>query len=174
MADRLRASGHVVHTPDMYSGVVFDRLDEGLAFASRIGHDAIEEVARRAARQHPHADTVIGFSLGAFPAQLLAQEWMKIHQVALIAGGCAPAELGGDWRVDVRLALHAADPDDWVPPGSLEPLLHYARGAHVHRYPGLGHMFVDPSSPDYDADAADLFEERLFAWLEDGSRTPHA
>jgi len=174
MADRLRAAGHVVHTPDMYSGVVFDRLDEGLAFASRIGHDAIEEVARRAARQHPHADTVIGFSLGAFPAQLLAQEWVKIRRAALIAGWCAPHELGGDWRVDVRLALHAADPDDWVPPGSLEPLLHYARGAHVHRYPGLGHMFVDPSSPDYDADAADLFEERLFAWLEDGSPPPHA
>lgn len=174
MADRLRASGHVVHTPDMYSGVVFDRLDEGLAFASRIGHDAIEEVARRAARQHPHTDTVIGFSLGAFPAQLLAQEWIRIHQVALIAGGLPPHELVGDWRVDVRLALHAADPDDWVPPGALEPLLHHARGAEVYRYRGVRHMFADPSSPDYDADAADLFEERLFAWLEDGSRPPHA
>lgn len=171
MAERIRAAGHVVHTPDMYSGVVFGRLDEGLAFASRIGHDAIEEVARRAARQHPHSDTVIGFSLGAFPAQLLAQERKKIHGLVLVAGGLPPRDLGGEWRVDVRLSVHAADPDDWIPAGSLETLLRRARAPHVHRYPGIGHMFVDPSSPDYDADAADLFEESLLAWLEEGDRT---
>lgn len=168
MAERLRAAGHQVHTPDMYSGVVFGQLDEGLAFASRIGHDAIEEVARRAARKHPHANTAIGFSLGAFPAQLLAQEWKKIDSLVLVAGGLPPRDLGGDWRFDVRLCVHAADPDDWIPRGSLETLLHQARWPRVHRYPGIGHMFVDPSSPDYDADAADLFEERLLAWLDEG------
>ncbi|WP_274518624.1 dienelactone hydrolase family protein [Demequina lutea] len=171
LAERIRAAGHEVHTPDMYSGVVFGRLDEGLAFASRIGHDAIEEVARRAARQHPHADTAMGFSLGAFPAQLLAQEWKRIHNLVLVAGGLPPRDLGGDWRFDVRLSVHVADPDDWIPTGSLETLLHHARGPHVHRYPGIGHMFVDPSSPDYDADSADLFEERLLAWLDEGDLT---
>lgn len=171
MAERIRAAGHKVHTPDMYSGVVFGRLDEGLAFASRIGHDAIEEVARRSARQHPRADTVIGFSLGAFPAQLLAQEWKSIHSLVLVAGGLPPRDLGGDWRFDVRLSVHVASPDDWIPAGSLETLLHHARGPYIHRYPGLGHMFVDPSSPDYDADAADLFEERLLTWLEEGDHT---
>lgn len=167
LCERLDAAGHVVHAPDMYSGAVFARLDEGLAFASRIGHDAIEEVARRAARNHPNATTVIGFSLGAFPAQLLAQEWTKIDSLALVAGGLPPHELSGDWRPEVRLCVHAADPDDWIPAGSLETLLHRARSPHVHRYQGIGHMFVDPSSPDYDADAADLFEERLLAWLEE-------
>jgi dienelactone hydrolase len=149
---------------------VFGRLDEGLAFASRIGHDAIEEVARRSARQHPHSDTVIGFSLGAFPAQLLAQEWKSIDGLVLVAGGLPPHDLGGDWRFDVRLSVHVASPDDWIPAGSLETLLHHARGPYIYRYPGLGHMFVDPSSPDYDADAADLFEERLLTWLEEGDR----
>jgi dienelactone hydrolase len=171
LAERIRAAGHEVHTPDMYSGVVFGRLDEGLAFASRIGHDAIEEVAHRAARQHPHADTVIGFSLGAFPAQLLAQEWNRIHGLVLVAGGLPPRDLRSDWRLDVRLSAHAADPDDWIPAGSLESLLRRARAPYVYRYPGLGHMFVDPSSPDYDADAADLFEERLLTWLEEGDKT---
>jgi len=170
MAERLSAAGHTVHTPDIYSGAVFGRLDEGLEFASRIGHDAIEEVARRAARKHPHVNTVIGFSLGAFPAQLLAQEWKKIDSLVLVAGGLPPRDLGGDWRFSVRLSVHAADPDDWIPTGSLETLLRHARAPHVHRYPGLGHMFVDPSSPDYDADAADLFEERLLAWLDEGDR----
>lgn len=167
-SERLGAAGHVVYAPDMYSGAVFARLDEGLAFASRIGHDAIEEVARRAARKHPHANTAIGFSLGAFPAQLLAQEWKKIDSLVLVAGGLPPRDLGGDWRSDVRLSVHVAEPDDWIPTGSLETLLRHARRPHVHKYPGMGHMFVDPSSPDYDADAADLFEERLLSWLEEG------
>lgn len=167
-AERLAAAGHVVHTPDMYSGKVFGRLDDGLAFASRIGHDAIEEVARRSAREYPHTNTSIGFSLGAFPAQLLAQEWHKIDGLALVAGGLPPCDLGGDWRSAVRLSVHVADPDDWVPSGSLDPLLLHARDPEVHTYPGIGHMFVDPSSPDYDADAADLFEERLLAWLAQG------
>lgn len=168
LAERLRAAGHEVHTPDIYSGAVFTRLDDGVAFASRIGHDAIEEVARRAARKHPHTNTVIGFSLGAFPAQLLAQEWKRIDSLVLVAGGLPPRDLGGEWPFDVRLSVHVADPDDWIPRGSLETLLRHARAPHVHRYPGLGHMFVDPSSPDYDADAADLFEERLLAWLHEG------
>lgn len=174
LAERLHAAGHDVHTPDLYSGVVFDRLDEGLAFASRIGHDAIEEVARRSARQYPHTDTVIGFAMGAFPAQLLAQEWSKVHHVTLVAGGLPPHELSGEWRVDVRLDVHVADPDDWVPPGSLDPLMVHARGSHLHRYRGVRHMFADPSSPDYDADAADLFEERLFAWLDAAPTPSHA
>ncbi len=168
LAERLRAAGHVVHAPDMYSGAVFGRLDEGLAFASRIGHDAIEEVARRAARNHPHSNTAIGFSLGAFPAQLLAQEWQKIDGLVLVAGGLPPRDLGGEWPFDVRLSVHVADPDDWIRACALETLLHHAREPHIHKYPGKGHMFVDPSSPDYDADSADLFEERLLAWLDEG------
>ncbi len=167
-AERLGAAGHVVHTPDMYSGQAFERLDDGLAFASRIGHDAIEEVARRAARKYPHTNTTIGFSLGAFPAQLLAQEWQKIDGLGLVAGGLPPGDIGGDWRAHVRLSVHVADPDDWVPSGSLDPLLYHACNPEVHTYPGIGHMFVDPSSPDYDADAADLLEERLLTWLAQG------
>lgn len=167
LVDRLSAAGHTVHAPDMYAGRVFSRLDDGLAHAGRIGHDAIEDIARRAALHHPTADTVMGFALGAFPAQLLAQEWRRIRACALIGGAVPPHEIGGEWRHDVRLSIHLADPDDWVPPSELTSLLAQAPHNHVHRYPGRRHMFVDPSSPDYDADAADLCEERLLEWLDD-------
>jgi dienelactone hydrolase len=166
LVERLRAVGHTVHTPDMYAGQVFARLDDGVAHAGRIGHDAIEDIARRTALHHPTADTVIGFSLGAFPAQLLAQEWRRVRHCMLIGGAMPPHEIDGEWRHDVRLSIHVADPDDWVPATQLAPLLARAPGAHVHRYQGKGHMFVDPSSADYDADAADLFEERLVEWLD--------
>lgn len=165
LARRLEASGHSVYLPDAYSGRTFESLREGLAFAGRVGHDAIEEVARRAAREHPSADTVIGFSLGAFPAQLLAQENHHVHRCALVGGALDPQELHGQWRHDVDLTLHLADPDDWVEPAAMDKLLRMAPGAKVERYRGAGHMFVDPSCSDYDADAADRFEESLLAWL---------
>lgn len=170
LVERLHAVGHTVHTPDMYAGRVFSRLDDGVAHAGRIGHDAIEDIARRTALHHPAADTVIGFSLGAFPAQLLAQEWRRVRHCMLIGGAMPPEEIGGEWRHDVRLSIHVADPDDWVPATELTSLLAHSPGAHVHRYPGKRHMFVDPSSADYDADAADLFEERLVEWLD---KLPH-
>ena len=169
-AERLNAAGHTVHTPDMFAGRVFDRLDDGVAHAGRIGHDAIEDVARRAALHHPYADTVMGFSLGTFPAQLLAQEWRKIHHCLLMGGVMPPYEINGEWRHNVRLAIHVADPDDWVSTAGLNTLLEHAPHAHVHRYASKRHMFIDPSSPDYDADAADLFEERVLEWL---AHVPH-
>ncbi len=166
LVDRLRAAGHTVHAPDMFAGHVFPRLDDGVAYAGRIGHDAIEDVARRTALHHPTADTVMGFALGAFPAQLLAQEWRRIRNCVLVGGAMPPAEIGGEWRHTVRLSIHVADPDDWVPDSELTPLILHAPGAHVHRYAGKRHMFVDPSCADYDADAADLFEDRLLEWLD--------
>ncbi len=164
--DRLRAAGHTVHAPDLFAGQVFPRLDDGVAYAGRIGHDAIEDMARRSARQHPTADTVLGFSLGTFPAQLLAQEWRRIRHCVLMGGAMPPEEIGGEWRHTVRLSIHVADPDDWVPASEMTALLQHAPSAHVHRYAGKRHMFMDPSCADYDADAADLFEERVVEWLD--------
>jgi len=44
-ADRLRAAGHTVHTPDFYDGEVFDDLDEGMR---KEGAPGYREIARRA------------------------------------------------------------------------------------------------------------------------------
>ncbi|MBX3140547.1 MAG: dienelactone hydrolase family protein [Trueperaceae bacterium] len=37
LADRLRAGGHTVHTPDMYEGKRFATLDEGMAHVRSVG-----------------------------------------------------------------------------------------------------------------------------------------
>ena len=44
-AERLRAAGHTLHTPDYYDGEVFDDLDEGMRKEAEIGY---QEIARRA------------------------------------------------------------------------------------------------------------------------------
>ena len=166
LADRLKAAGHTVHTPDAYAGLTFRSLDEGIAHAERIGHDAVLEVAARAARLNRGADVVIGFSMGAGQAQYLAQHAAHVRACALVGGASAPEMYGRSWRPHVPLQVHVADPDDWCRAEELEQLERAVPHAEVHRYRDQRHMFVDPSLRDYDADAADLFEERLGEWLE--------
>ncbi|WP_219927152.1 hypothetical protein [Prauserella shujinwangii] len=45
-ADRLRAEGHVVHTPDLFDGQVFAELAEGVDFAERLGLDTVLDRGR--------------------------------------------------------------------------------------------------------------------------------
>ena len=165
LAARLTAEGHTVHCPDCYAGVTFKRLDDGLAHAQRIGHDAVEDVARRSAREHRSANVVIGVGLGAMQAQVLAQDLHRIRGCLLVAGAFPPKSLGGEWHRDTALEIHLADPDEYVPQEELDHLLYHAPHAHVYRYRNKGHLFMDRCSRDYDADAADLFEERLENWL---------
>ncbi len=166
-ADRLRAHGHTVHAPDCYAGAIFEDADDGVRFAQGIGHDALEEAAHLIARRHRDADVVMGFSLGAMQAQLLAQDRRRMRACMLVGGALPPAALGGVWRHEVALEVHVADPDEWVDDDEIDALLYHAPHARLYRYPGKGHLFMDPSSPEYDADAADLFEERATHWLAD-------
>ena len=84
-----------------------------------------------------------------------------------MGGAASPRSIGGRWRTGVSLEIHLADPDEWVEPSELEGLMYHAPQANLYRYNNKGHLFIDPCSKDYDADAADKFEERLEAWLED-------
>ncbi|CAM5719162.1 Dienelactone hydrolase OS=Streptomyces albaduncus OX=68172 GN=FHS32_003432 PE=4 SV=1 [Streptomyces griseoloalbus] len=69
-ADELRAAGHTVHTPDLFDGRTFDSLDEGAEFAGQV---AMAARGVRAADPLPRDVVYAGFSLGALPAQKLAQ-----------------------------------------------------------------------------------------------------
>src|SRR6185295_18312297 len=62
-ADRLRAAGHTVHTPDLYDGRTFDDLDDGVANAGTIGFGNILEAGVRAADDLPDGLVYAGFSL---------------------------------------------------------------------------------------------------------------
>ncbi|WP_062377104.1 dienelactone hydrolase family protein [Demequina pelophila] len=167
LAERLRAGGHEVHCPDSYAGVTFTDIDEGVRHAQAIGHDALQEAAHMAARRHRGADVVMGFSLGTMQAQLLAQDRRRFRACLLAGGALPPAALGGVWRHEVALQVHVADPDEWVEQSEIDALLYHAPHARLHRYSGAGHLFMDTSTADYDADCADLFEDRTVAWLAD-------
>ncbi len=41
-ADRLRARGHTVHTPDLFDGETAPTIEEGLALVGRIGDEVLQ------------------------------------------------------------------------------------------------------------------------------------
>jgi dienelactone hydrolase len=111
-ADELRAAGHVVHAPDLYDGKTFADLDEGLGYAREVGFDTVQERGRRAADGLPDELVYVGFSLGAMPAQLLAQTRPGAKGAVLLHASIPPAEFGGEWPPGVPLQIHTMEDDE--------------------------------------------------------------
>jgi dienelactone hydrolase len=167
-ADQLREAGHTVHVPDYYDGNVFDGLDAGVAYRDRLG---IPEIARRgaAAAEELPADLVYaGFSLGAAPAQMLAQTRPGARGAVLMHGALPSAAFEVPWPVSVPLAVHAMRDDPWVDLPEAQALLAEAADGTLHLYPGSGHLFADPDDPDHDPQAAALMMQRVLGFLARG------
>src|SRR3712207_4133070 len=125
-ADNLRAAGHVVHAPDLYEGKTFTDLADGVAYAERVGFDAIIERSRLAADGLSHELVYAGFSLGVLPAQMLAQT-RPGAKGALLLHGCFPSsEFGSPWPEGVPLQIHMMEADEWVLEGDLDAARHLA------------------------------------------------
>jgi dienelactone hydrolase len=169
-ADELRAAGHQVHAPDLYDGKTFAKLDDGVGYAKQVGFDTIGERGRLAAEGLPNEIVYAGFSLGAMPAQMLAQT-RPGAKGALLFHGCVPAsEFGGPWPQGVPLQIHLMDADEWALEGDLDAareLDETVESAELFLYPGDRHLFADNSLPDYDEGAARLLEQRVLSFLDD-------
>jgi dienelactone hydrolase len=171
-ADRVRAAGHVVHTPDLYEGKIFTDLTDGVRHAEEVGFDSIIERGRLAADSLPDGIVYAGFSLGALPAQLLAQT-RPGAKGALLFHSCVPtSEFGRPWPQGVPLQMHMMDADEWaLPPNEdldvARQLDETVESAELFLYPGDRHLFADDSLPDYDEGAATLLTERVLSFLDD-------
>jgi dienelactone hydrolase len=168
-ADRLRAAGHVVHTPDLYDGNTFTDINDGVGYARKVGFDTIGERGSSAADGLPDGLVYAGFSLGAGPAQELAQTRPGAKGALLFSAAFPTSEFGGPWPQGVPLQIHMMDADEWVLEGDLDAARELAEtieGAELFLYPGDGHLFADDSLPDYDEKAAALLTERVLSFLE--------
>jgi dienelactone hydrolase len=168
-ADRLRAGGHVVHAPDLYDGKTFTDLADGVRYAEKVGFDTIIERGRLAADSLPNGIVYAGFSLGALPAQMLAQT-RPGAKGALLFHGCVPtSEFGHPWPQGVPLQIHMMEADEWVVEGGdldvARQLDETVESAELFLYPGDRHLFADDSLPDYDESAAALLTERVLGFL---------
>jgi dienelactone hydrolase len=168
-ADELRAAGHVVHAPDLYDGNTFTDLDDGVGYAKEVGFDTIGERGRLAAEALPNEIVYGGFSLGAMPAQMLAQTRTGAKGALLFHGCVPPAEFGGPWPEGVPLQIHLMEADEWALEGDLDAareLDETVESAELFLYPGDRHLFADNSLPDYDESATTLLKQRVRSFLD--------
>jgi len=168
-ADALRAAGHVVHAPDLYDGRTFTDLDEGVGYAREVGFGTIAERGRLAAEGLPDELVYAGFSLGAMPAQLLAQTRPGAQGALLFSAAFPATEFGDAWPEGVPLQIHMMEDDEWAVedlPAARE-LVDAVDDAELFLYPGDRHLFADNSLPDYDEGAAALLRQRVLAFLGD-------
>jgi dienelactone hydrolase len=168
-ASKLRAAGHVVHTPDLYDGRTFADLHEGIGYARKVGFETIMERGRLAAEPLPNELVYAGFSLGVMPAQMLAQTRPGARGALFFSATLPASEFGDSWPPGVPLQIHMMEDDEWAEedlPAARE-LAETVDGAELFLYPGDRHLFADNSLPDYDESAATLLEQRVLAFLDD-------
>jgi dienelactone hydrolase len=163
-ADSLRDAGHEVETPDLYEGVIFDRLEDGIAHRDELGLPALIQRAGESLDGLPEDLVYAGFSMGASAAHYFAVTRPGGRGV-LLMHGTAPA----GWSTGMPGQLHKKDLDPLMDEGGPEELRKAADAVgapvEIFSYPGTGHLFADPDGPDYDEASASLMLERELAFL---------
>ncbi|MFG3556071.1 dienelactone hydrolase family protein [Micromonospora sp. NPDC047557] len=165
-ADRLRAAGHQVTTPDLYGVPAADTVEDGFALLDKIGHEVVLDRARAAVRDLPPRTVLAGFSMGAGVAGALLAERPDAAGLLLLHGtGGAPDTA----RPGLPVQLHVADPDPYDAPDEVDEWQRTMSDAGadltVFRYPGAGHLFTDPDLTEYAPDAAAQVWPRVLAFL---------
>lgn len=169
-ADGLTAAGHVVHAPDLYDGRTFSELRAGIAYAQKeLGFDTVLERARAAAAGLPNEIVYAGLSLGAMPAQMLAQTRPGARAAVLLHAAIPTSEFGRPWPDGVPLQIHTMEGDELGDVDVARRLAEEIEGAELFLYPGDAHLFTDDSVPDYDEGAAALVSRRVLGLLGDVS-----
>jgi dienelactone hydrolase len=172
LADRLRAAGHTVHTPDLYGGRTFATIEEGAAFSQ--GEDApdLAALADAAAADLPPALVYAGISSGVVHAQRLAQTRAGAAGAILIES-CLPITgewAIGPWPAGVPVQIHGMDADEYFAgEGDLDAAREVVETvgstAELYLYRGDKHLFEDSSLASYDAAATTLLTERIVEFL---------
>lgn len=173
-AERLRAGGHTVHTPDLFEGALPASIEEGVALVQGTGEETLTSRADAAVAEVPGADVFAGFSWGGATAQRYAQT-RPGARAALLYESCLP--ITGDWAIGpwpdgVHVQIHGMDGDPFF---ALEGDIDAAREivaavgpdlAELFVYPGDKHLFTDSSLPSSDADATALVIKRSLGLLD--------
>jgi dienelactone hydrolase len=167
-AEGLRELEHEVTVPDLFEGATFATVEEGVAHAERIGFGTIVERGTAVADGLPASQVYIGFSLGALPAQSLAQTRAGARGAVLVHGGVPPSNFGGGtWPADVPLQVHVTPGDEYCDLDTeARPLVDAAPDSELFVYPGTAHLFADSSLPSWDPPSSRQVLSRTLAFLQ--------
>lgn len=168
-ADRLRAAGHEVHTPDLFDGRTAGSVEEGTELKDEIGRD--ELLMRAVTHTAPLSERGLvyaGFSLGGSIAQNLALADDRARGLLLFHG---TSDIAADASVDdLPVQLHVADPDvfethDWLNTWYLQ-MRRAGADVEIFRYAGVGHLFTDEDLDDYEPEAAERAWRTALGFLD--------
>jgi carboxymethylenebutenolidase len=175
-ADRLAAAGFAVTAPDMFSGQVASTIEDaerlsGAAESAEtepsveaIALAAIDDLAERLGPSSRLG--VLGFSFGAAYATLLPAERDRLIASVVYYGVYTGPHID---RSSAAVLGNFAETDQFESDEGIAELEETVRAAGrevtIHRYPGTGHWFAEPSRDAYRPEAADLAFERTVAFL---------
>jgi carboxymethylenebutenolidase len=174
-ADRLADAGYAVDVPDMFRGrIATDVTDaetlsqEGDQVADAIALATVDDLA---ARLGPEASlAILGFSFGAGYAIWAPSERPRLGASVVYYGAYAGEFLK---RSKAPLLGHFAEEDPFTTEDEIRELedgfRSAGRVATIHRYPGTGHWFAEPSLDAYRPDAADLAFRRTLDFLAESA-----
>jgi dienelactone hydrolase len=169
-ADRLRAAGHTVHTPDLYDGEVFDDLAAGVCKRDAVGMLELIGRAQASVATIRGPIVVAGFSMGAAAAEVVATSRPDVRAAILMHGAVPPAMMGVTrWPSSVAVQLHYAELDPWIETDEVRDLSDSVSASggrlEVHRYEGTAHLFADEQLVEYDEGKAAAMFSRVAAFL---------
>lgn len=175
-ADRLADAGFAVVAPDMFDGQVASTIDEADRLSSSaegpeteptveaIALAAVDDLAERLGPTSRLA--VVGFSFGAAYATLIPAERDRLVASVVYYGVYTGPHID---RSSAAVLGHFAETDQFESDEGIAELEETVRAAGrevtIHRYPGTGHWFAEPSKDAYRAEAADLAFERTVDFL---------
>jgi carboxymethylenebutenolidase len=172
LADRLAGSGFVVAAPDLYRGKIATTIDEAERLSSEMDETfgdattlaAVDAVLAEAGSQGPAC--AIGLSFGAAWALWLPAQRPEVVATVIYYGTMQGPSLS---RSRAPVLGHFAESDPYEDDESIAAFEHACRDAsrevEIHRYPGTGHWFAEPSRDAYVPAAAELAFERTADFL---------
>jgi len=171
-ADRLGVAGFAVVAPDLFGGQVATTIEDAERLAGAADEAAVDAIVLTtvdglADRLGPTSKVAaLGFSFGAHWAM-----WSPAERDRVVASVVYYGTTGGSFlaRSSAPVLGHFAADDPFETEEGVaafeEELRSAGRDVVIHRYPGTGHWFAEPSRDAYRPEAADLAFERTVDFL---------
>ncbi len=172
-ADALAEAGYLVTAPDLVSGSTARTVEEAEALANGADEDHAEAVVAASIDRlsgelgEDATVAIVGFSFGAWWAVTAAADRPEVAASVVYYGA-----VWGDFVTASTAPVlgHFAEHDEFEPDENVaafeQAFIDAGRQITVHRYPGTGHWFAEPSQDAYVETAADLAFRRTVEFLD--------
>ena len=171
--DRLADAGFAAAAPDLYDGELATTIPEAERLSDELNEDLADALVLASVDSlgaeigDPSARiAALGMSMGAAWAVWLPAQRPEVAATVVYYGTVSGPSLS---RARTPVLGHFAESDQFETDetvAAFEATLRTAgREVTIHRYPGTGHWFAEPSTPAYDEAAAELAFERTIDFL---------